>query len=329
MSTSQKPNALPAKGPLVPREFEDAVVWVAWLYYADQLTQNEIADVLKVSRATIVKLLQESRERGVVSIRINTETANRTVLSRALVERYAIQAATIIPTLEGANLVTRLGDAGARALADQLVSGDVVGVAWGRTVLAAARSIVLPEAVDRLTVVQLSGSSTGSSADFSPELCSSLLANKLGARCVNLLAPAVLSTSELRDRLLAEPSLIQQFGLIRSANKVLFGVGDIGAASTVRAAELASKPIIDSYVENGAVAAIIGRFIDAEGRAVAGELDSRMIGITVDELKTMPTRLCVAGGPAKITAIRGTLRGGYATHLVTDIATAEALLKGE
>jgi DNA-binding transcriptional regulator LsrR (DeoR family) len=184
-----------------------------------------------------------------------------------------------------------------------------------------------PEGVERLTVVQLSGSSTGSSADFSPELCSSLLANKLGARCVNLLAPAVLSTSELRDRLLAEPALITQFGLIRSANKVLFGVGDIGASSTVRAAELASEQAIDAYVDSGAVAAIIGRFIDAEGRAVAGELDSRMIGLTVEELKTIPTRLCVAGGPTKITAIRAALRGGYATHLVTDIATAEALLK--
>jgi DNA-binding transcriptional regulator LsrR (DeoR family) len=328
MSTRHKPpNDMPARGPAMPREFEDAVVWVAWLYYADQLTQNEIADVLKVSRATIVKLLQEARERGVVSIRINTETANRTVLSRSLVERYALHAATIIPNLDGGALVSRLGDAGARALADQLASGDIVGVAWGRTVLAAARSIMPPEGVERLTVVQLSGSSTGGSADFSPELCSSLLANKLGARCVNLLAPAVLSTSELRDRLLAEPSLITQFGLIRSANKVLFGVGDIGASSTVRAAELASKQAIDAYVDSGAVAAIIGRFIDAEGRAVGGELDSRMIGLTVEELKTIPTRLCVAGGPTKITAIRAALRGGYATHLVTDIATAEALLK--
>jgi DNA-binding transcriptional regulator LsrR (DeoR family) len=39
-------------------------------------------------------------------------------------------------------------------------------------------------------------------------------------------------------------------------------------------------------------------------------------------------RICVAGGPAKITAIRGTLHGGYVTHLVTDVKTAEALLDG-
>jgi DNA-binding transcriptional regulator LsrR (DeoR family) len=328
MSMTRKlPGDLPNRGVSVPPEFEDVVVWVAWLYYADQLTQNEIADVLKVSRATIVKLLQEARERGVVSIRINTEAATRTRLSRSLAERYSLDAAMIIPTLEGGQLVNRLGDAGARVLADQLESGDVIGVAWGRTILAAARAINLPEGVERLTVIQVSGSSAGSSADFSPELCSSLLASRLAARCVNLLAPAVLSTSELRDRLLAEPSLIKQFGLIRSAKKILFGVGDVGASSTVRAAELASNDIIDDYVAHGAVAAIIGRFIDAEGLAVPGELDGRMIGIEVEDLKTMPMRICVAGGPAKIAAIKGTLRGGYVTHLVTDLKTAEALLE--
>jgi DNA-binding transcriptional regulator LsrR (DeoR family) len=287
MSTTRKPpNEMPGRGPTVPPEFEDVVVWVAWLYYADQLTQNE---------ATIVKLLQEARERGVVSIRINTDAATRTRLSRALAERYGLDAATVIPTLEDGQLVHRLGDAGARVLADQLASGDVIGVAWGRTVLAAARAIMLPEGLDRLTVVQVTGSSAGSSAEFSPELCSSVLANRLVARCVNLLAPAVVSTSELRDRLLAE---------------------------------LASKKIIDDYVAHGAVAAILGRFIDAEGRAVAGELDSRVIGITVGDLKTFPMRICVAGGQAKITAIRGTLHGGYVTHLVTDVRTAEALLNG-
>ena len=58
-----KPSLPQGRGVNVPPEFEDALVWVAWLYYADQLTQSEIAQVLKVSRATIVKMLQDARER--------------------------------------------------------------------------------------------------------------------------------------------------------------------------------------------------------------------------------------------------------------------------
>jgi DNA-binding transcriptional regulator LsrR (DeoR family) len=322
-----RPSPPQGRGINVPPEFEDALVWVAWLYYADQLTQSEIAEVLKVSRATIVKMLQDARERGIVTIRINTGAAMRTRLSRQLMERFGLEGAAVIPSLDPAGLLPRLGDAGARVLADQLRPGDVVGVAWGRTVLEVARAIELPEPVPSLTVVQVSGSSTGSSAEFSPELCSSLLASRLAARCVNLLAPAVLSSPALRDQLLAEPVLKKQFALIHAANRILFGVGDVDARSTVRAAEIASNAVIDGYVAAGAVGVMIGRFVDAAGRPMAGELDRRMVGITLDELKAIPARLCVAGGPGKVKALRAALKGGYATQLVTDADTAERLLQ--
>jgi DNA-binding transcriptional regulator LsrR (DeoR family) len=319
-------DAAPVRGVAVPAEFDDVVAWVAWLYYVDNLTQSEIAAALSVSRATIVKLLQDARERGAVTIRINQEAASRTGISRALAAKFGLTAAHVIPNLAGAPLARRLGEAGARVLAQDLRTGDTVGVAWGRTVLAVAEKMPTPDEPGPYTVVQVCGSSAGSAVEFSPELCSSVLASRIKARCANLLAPAVLSSTALRQQLLAEPPLINQFALIRSANRVLFGVGDVAAAATVRAAEMASGEEIDAYVKRGAVGVLLGRFIDSDGRHMIGDLDSRMIGITLDELKALPNRLCVAGGPEKIQALRAALRGGYITHLVTDVQAAAALL---
>jgi DNA-binding transcriptional regulator LsrR (DeoR family) len=194
-------------------------------------------------------------------------------------------------------------------------------------VLAVAQSMPPLARPGSHTVVQVSGSSPGGTAEFSPELCSSLLASKLLARCANLLAPAVLSDAKLRDRLLAEPSLVAQFQLIRKSSRVLFGIGGLGPGSTVRAAELANNKTIDAYIAKGAVAVLIGRFIDAKGKPVTGELDRRMIGIDLDELKQLPERLCVAGGPEKIAAIRAALLGGYVNRLVTDVPSGRALLE--
>lgn len=308
----------------MPAAFDDAVVWAAWLYYADQLNQSEVAKAMHVSRATVVNLLQEARERGVVNIRLRTDLVARTGLAQTLAARFGLAEALVIPSRGEAVLVDRLGQAAARLLGDQLRAGDVVGVAWGRTVMAAARAMVLPEPVSPLMVVQVAGSSTASE-DFSPELCTSLLAGRLGARCVNLLAPALLSSAELRDRLMAEPMLVHQFELIRSANRILFGVGDLGPAGTVRRSGFASAGTVARYVSAGALAVIIGRFIGADGRSVPGELDKRMIGITLDELKAVPVRICVAGGRDKREAIQAALAGGYATHFVTDMETAGAL----
>ena len=311
----------------IPVEFDDIVAWVAWLYYVDQLTQSEVAEAVGLSRATVVKVLQDARERGAVTIRLNTEAMSRTRLSRALAERFGLEAAHIAPTLSGAPLTPRLGEAGARVLGDLLRPGNIIGVAWGRSVYAVAAAMTSPQTPGPFTVVQVTGSSPGGTAEFSPELCSSLLATKLAARCANLLAPAVVSNRRLRDELLAEPALVEQFRLIRSAQTVLFGVGDVGPQGTARTARLTSPDIFNDYIARGAVAVMLGRFIDAAGKPVAGELDSRMIGLTLQELKHLPGRLCVAGGPNKIAPLRAALKGGFIQRLVTDAATANALMR--
>lgn len=114
--------------------------------------------------------------------------------------------------------------------------------------------------------------------------------------------------------------------LVHSTHRILFGIGDIGPNSTVRASGIANPDEVDDYVARGAVAVIIGRFIDANGAAVGGDHDERMVGITLKELKEVPSRICLAGGRNKIPAIHATLQAGYATHFVSDVATGEALL---
>lgn len=325
-NSAEEREQVPDRRVIPPMELSDEVVWAAWLYYVDELTQSDVAKIIGVSRATIVNLLREARKRGVVSIRVSADISTRAILARRLADRYGLVSALVVPLDGQSPLIERIGNAGARIVEQYVVPGDVVGVAWGRTVLATARAISAEPLVSSLTVVQVYGSTFGS-ADFSPEFCTSLLASRLGARCVNLLAPAVVSRRSLREELLLEPLLTKQFSLIRSATKIVFGVGDIGPTSTVRQAELAPAETFDAYAAAGSKGMIIGRFINAAGSPVSGELDERMIGISLDELLGIPVRICLAGGHEKREAIRATLRGGYVTHLITDSGTAEWLMQ--
>ena len=68
------------------------------------------------------------------------------------------------------------------------------------------------------------------------------------------------------------------------------------------------------------------RFIDAEGNAIASDLDNVVIGGTLEQLRRCPGRIAVAGGPSKYDAIRGSLRGGWINSLVTDVRTANYVL---
>lgn len=313
--------------PTRPSEFPNATTWAAWLYFVDEMTQSEVANTIGVSRVTVIKMLNDAKENGIVSIRFSPKIASRISTSRRLADAFGLNTVVIIPDNDGSSLIDRLGKAGAFAILENLNANDVIGVAWGRTVLAVAQNIKLDTTIPNLTVAQVSASPNGLSADFSPELCSSLLANNLGARSVNLMAPAIVSSPELRDMLLKEPSIRNQFDVIRSANKVVFGVGSLDKTATVRSSELHSEATVDKLIKKGAVGGILGKFIDKAGNEISGPAHERSIGISLDELKAIPNRLCVAGGDSKVDAIQATLTAGFATDLITDFKTATSLLE--
>jgi DNA-binding transcriptional regulator LsrR (DeoR family) len=309
-----------------PVEFAgDAIVWVAWLYYEEGLTQEEIARTLGISRGSVVTMLQEARERGVVSISVAPQHLHSVGLARAVMQRFSIAECLVVPGDDGRSEDhDRVGRAAARLLAERLGPDDVLGVSWGRTVLALSHAMP-PKVLPGVSVVQITGSAIGTYR-FSAEACASNIANRIGARCVYLHAPGIVSSREMKRMLMKEPTLIEQFRIMSTCTKIIYGVGSVEASSTAFETGFLSPDEGAPYLEKGAVAVLAGRFVDARGRAVAGALDERMIGLTVPEIAKIPERICVAAGHDKAAPIHALLMGRYVTTLVTDEATARALL---
>lgn len=309
-----------------PAEFDgDPVVWAAWLYYEEGLTQEEIARRLGTSRGSIINMLQEARDRGVVSIAVSPDHLQSVTLSRALAGRYGLRECVVLPDDGGRRPdYERVGQAGARLLAARLQPDDVLGVSWGLTVLALANALP-PRPLPTLSVVQVTGSFVGT-YEMSAELCTSNIANRMGGRCIYIHAPGVVSQPEVRTMLLREPTLREEFRILGTCNRLIFGIGSVEPDSTAFLSGYISRDEAMPYIRGGAVAVLAGRFIDAAGASVTCALDERMIGLTVAQLDRIPDRLCVACGPGKTEAIHATLQGGHATALVTDAPTARRLL---
>ena len=301
----------------------DPVLRAAWAYWVDELSQAEVAERLGLSRASVHNLLRQAREGGLVRVTLDPAVLARTDDARRLAERYGLEAAYLVPEGAGTPL-DRVARAAAMWLDDLAPRQGALGVAWGETIHRLAT--LLPRRLHpEMTVVQLVGS-MASPFGFAAETCTSLIAERMGAACVNLHAPAVLSDPSLVAALLSEPILARQIDALHACDAALFAVGLATGDSHVVRAGVATTEELQAYRDAGAAAVVAGRFIDAEGAPLSGPLDGRVIGIGPEALRRVPLRLVVSAGAGRMTALRAALRGGFATHLVVEDSAAEGLL---
>lgn len=315
----------------VPAGFAgDLLLWTAWLYHVEGLTQNDIAEELEVSRQTVANYLNEAVAKDMVRIELRPDILSRQTSATALAELYGLEAVHIVPTPKSeSQLFKRLGHAGGQVLDSLVRNGDTIGVAFGRTIFRVG--MLMPSSNQpKTTVVQVAGCSLGGS-DTSPEACATLIAGKLSAECVNLFAPAYLSTESLTRDLLAEPTLQRQFRLFNETDLMIFGIGELNKHTRFYLNEeyFYNDDLRDHYMKLGAASVVMGRFIDAEGNEIDGPLLNRTVAIDLKTARSIPLRLAVCGGKDKIAAAAAALRGGFATHLVTDEQTAKRLLKAK
>ncbi len=312
----------------IPLRFgDDPLLWAAWLYYEEGMTQGDIAEAIGVSRATVNAYLADARARGVVNIQIVQEKFQSLTISNALKDHFGLEECIVIPTDGGdGSLIQRLGSVGAQVLSKLMKSGDTIGVTWGRTTLALAMAMRGRDLQD-LRVVQATGGTTAR-IKWTPEACATRLAEAIGARCIPISSPAMVSSPEVRDMLLREAVLTEQFAALADVNRIVLGISSLRPESTIHTSGFFddARPHSD-YIE--AVGSIAGRFINARGEPVVGPLDARTIGIELADLKKIHQRIAVAGGFDKVPAMLAALRGGFVNVLVTDSATGRGILTAD
>ena len=305
-----------------PMQFgSDLPLWTAWLYYEEGLKQDEIAVRLGISRASVFNLLQKARDEGVVTITIDPTRLERADLSIELCEKAGLKECFVLPSNgPGAPLYDRIGRLGARILEQRISDDDVIGVAWGRTVLALSKALS-PANMPGVTVAQVTGSSIAT-YDFSPELCTSNIAARLNARCVNLHAPGVVSTADMKTLLMQEPIVAQHFRLLRQCTKTLFGVTALSGPTLLEDSGVMTDELLGEYRMKGGVGFASGYFFDDRGEVIRTGFDDRHLVMPLEDFMHVEDRICIGGGPEKTNAIVGMLSAKIATILITDQDTA-------
>jgi lsr operon transcriptional repressor len=306
---------------------------VAWYYYKDELTQDEIARRLSVSRASVGRLLDRARKVGLVSINLNTEYLDAFELSGELRRTFGLAEALVVPDHEKESVDhhavnARIGLGGAQFMSTHLRPGGSLGVGWGETVSRVIASTSFG-AVGPVHMVTLTGgvegylqtilSSKGEVTTESSEVTSATV----------IPSPIMASTPSLAALLRAEPTIQQVLKQACEVEHALVGVGTPTADATIVHMGYLNADDARGLRERGVVGDVLGQFFDAEGKVVELPIHDRRIGIDLSDLTRIPKVVGVAGGLYKAEAILGALHGGFLNVLVTNELVAIRLLELE
>lgn len=299
---------------------------VAKLYYYEDLTQDQIGEVLGLSRQKVSRLLRRAKEEGLVQIRVLEDQKDTKILEERLRERFGLRDARVAATFsQEENMVTkRVAQVAASYLRSIVEPYMSLGVAYGKTLFAMVPFLV-PKPVPGFRVVQIMGGYGKLKGDVVAVELARALAQNFGGDAVYLLAPAFAKDAETRNALLGDERISRVLELAQEVDIALVGIGGVTSSSTLLDTGDIYPHEVDELITKEAVGNICGNFYDVEGRAVPCQADSRRISLTLWDLQRIPKVIGVAGGEGKFEAILGALRGKYVNILITDDATALAL----
>lgn len=310
------------------------VAKVAHLYHTHGLRQKEIGERLSISQSKVSRLLTVAVKSGIVRTTIVTPHGLYLDMEERLEQQYNLSQAYVIggALADERGLISELGTAAASVMQSVAASASVIGfTSWSRSLRAMVQAMTAVPAAKATRVVELLGGVGPPALQHEASQMTEQLALHLGAQPMFLRGPGVVTDRRVRSALL-EQDLHLQIALraLDELDLALVGVGTCEIVPPLRAGEnFFSENQFQEAVDRGAVGQINLRFIDQNGRPVRTPLDDRVIGITLDQLRTSKLRLGVAGGRRKLTAVRAALVGGWINILVTDVETAQHLLAAD
>jgi DNA-binding transcriptional regulator LsrR (DeoR family) len=306
-----------------PARFPRGLMYrAAALYYEQDVTQAEVAHRLRLSRATVSRLLAEARRAGIVRIEVTAPVdheldglAGRVAAALGLAAAWI--APSSVPGAKGEGLTSALS---AALRAAPLAHGDIVLVSSGRTVYQVTQG-ALPRLPRPLVAPMIGGQDEPEVWYASNEIVRQL-ALRVGGDPVFLYAPA-LPGPELYRTLMDDPTTRRVIDLWSHARCAIVAVGAPPLTRTSLPRFIAS----DAASLHGSVGDVCSRFYDAHGDAVAFPGSERLIATRLERLREIPTTIAVAAGARKVPAILTGARSGYFNQLVSDAETAGRLVE--
>jgi DNA-binding transcriptional regulator LsrR (DeoR family) len=306
----------------------DDAARAGWLYFIAGHTQDEIAKQLKVSRATAQRLVSLCLSERLITFRLEHPIAACMDLAARLTDRFALRSCEVVPTDPASpSAVAGIAERAA-SLLEATLRGEkpaIVAIGTGRAMRAAVEQVPPMNCPNHQLVSLIGNISPDGSATFFDAVAR--LADLTKARHYPMPLPVLMSSQAERDQMLKIGPVTRVRALAAKADLRLIGIGQMDRNAQFHVDGFISRKELLELIGLGAVGEVTGWAFDAAGRLLKRSTNLRLTSVPHPAPATMLT-IAAALGAAKLPAIRAALRGRLVNGLITDEATATALLAG-
>ena len=306
---------------------QDLMQEVAKLYYYEDLTQDQIGEIIGLSRQKVWRMLKKAKEEGIVQIKIIESSDKVLEIENQLKEKFGLKEVRIAVSFQENDkiLLKRVAQVAASYLKNRLEPYSVLGVAYGKTIFEIIHYLT-PKKIPGLRVIQIMGGYGKLKGDVMAVELARRIAEIFDGQVVYLMAPAFAKDQITRDAILSNEGISKVLDMSKKVDIALVGIGGVLESSTL----LDTGDLYDYEIEElrkkKVAGNICGNFYDENGAIIETLADKRRISISLQDLQKIPLVIGVAGGKNKLHPILGALNGKFVQALITDDLTASQLI---
>lgn len=304
----------------------DRILRVARAHHLEGQSMVSLAEREGLSRWQIARILDEARALGIVTITVEDPAEYDEQLGAAVSELLGLERTIVVGPSRRLGLdpsLDSIGEALASHLTERIREGEAVGLTWSRVIESMASHLTRLEPCE---VVQLAGALTLTGDRLGSVEVIRHVARLAQGTAYPIYAPMYVESPDVRQALEEQEEIASC--LERSARLDL-AVVSVGTWSDSGSSLYAQLPagLAAAVADEGAVGEISGRVFGADGELVSDALDSRILGISADQLKNVPQIVATSYGAHRAGATIVAAQAGFAHTLIIDAPLARAIIE--
>ena len=307
-------------------ERQQLLVDIARMYYFENLSQQQIADTLHMSRSNISLLLKSCLENHIIEIKINDTVSMAHDVASQIKARFGLQNVLIAKTYNSSNqTMASVARLVAHFLRGIVHNGMLVGYTNDAIIRTLSEVLYLPE-YSKIHTIQMLGGLFSTYQDWDGQSLAREFQTKFNGISYVLQAPLMVKSTKLKQTLLEEAVIKDVFHRFASIDIALTAIEKRVPLYGLPNDDYLSETDSLQLSELGAICHFCGHYLDRDGNPCGASINDRIIAISLEELKSIPVTVGIAYGVNHSPAVLSCIKGGYINTLIIDEALAKTLV---